>query len=114
MNTWISTAEAVITNGLKIVFCDINLNDYSICLDDLKKKINKKTKLIMPVHLYGNPSDLPKIKKIVQKKKLASSRIVRKLMVQKFTINMLVLLGMWELLVFSLVKILEHLEMQVL
>ena len=71
VNTWISTAEAVITNGLKIVFCDINLNDYSICLDDLKKKINKKTKLIMPVHLYGNPSDLPKIKKIVQKKKIS-------------------------------------------
>ena len=69
VNTWISTAEAIITNGLKIVFCDINLDDYSICLDDLKKKINKNTKLVMPVHLYGNPSDLLKIKKIIKKKK---------------------------------------------
>ena len=40
VNTWISTAEAIITNDLKIVFCDINLDDYSICLNDLKK-INK-------------------------------------------------------------------------
>ncbi len=70
VNTWISTAEAIITNGLKIVFCDINLDDYSICLEDLKKKINKNTKLIMPVHLYGNPSDLPRIKKIIQNKKI--------------------------------------------
>ena len=38
VNTWISTAEAVITNGYKVVFCDVNLDDYSICLKDLKKK----------------------------------------------------------------------------
>ena len=29
-NTWISTAEAVTRNGLKVVFCDISLKDYSI------------------------------------------------------------------------------------
>ncbi len=38
VNTWISTAEAVLSNNLKIVFCDVNLDDYSICLKDLKKK----------------------------------------------------------------------------
>ena len=70
VNTWISTAEAIITNNLKIVFCDINLDDYSICLDDLKKKINKKTKLIMPVHLYGNPSKVDLIKKIIGKRNI--------------------------------------------
>jgi dTDP-4-amino-4,6-dideoxygalactose transaminase len=37
-NTWISTAEAVLNNNLKVVFCDIDLDDYSICLKDLKKK----------------------------------------------------------------------------
>ena len=67
VNTWISTAEAVLKNNLKIVFCDINLKDYSICLKDLKTKINKKTRLIMPVHLYGNPSNLPLIKKLKKK-----------------------------------------------
>ena len=60
-NTWISTAEAVITSGHKVVFCDVNLNDYSICLNDLKKKINNKTRAIIVVHLYGNPTDMNKL-----------------------------------------------------
>ena len=68
VNTWISTAEAVVNNGLKLVFCDINLDDYTICLKDLKKKINKKTSAIIAVHLYGNPTDIVNIKKIIKKK----------------------------------------------
>ena len=70
VNTWISTAEAVLSNNLKIVFCDINLDDYSICLKDLKKKISKKTKLIMPVHLYGNPTNVENIKKLIGKRNI--------------------------------------------
>ena len=66
VNTWISTAEIVLRNGLKLVFCDINLDDYSINLQDLKKKINKKTKVIIPVHLYGNPSDMINIVKLAK------------------------------------------------
>ena len=42
VNTWISTAEAVITNSMKLVFCDINLNDYTIDIKDLKKKLLKR------------------------------------------------------------------------
>ena len=38
VNTWISTAEAVVNNGFKLVFCDINLDDYTISIQDLKKK----------------------------------------------------------------------------
>ena len=70
VNTWISTAEIVINGGYKLVFCDINLDDYSINLIDLKKKINKKTKVIIPVHLYGHPSDMLNIKKLAKKKKI--------------------------------------------
>ncbi len=70
VNTWISTAEAVVNNGYKVKFCDINLNDYSINIDDLKKKISKKTKAIIVVHLYGIPSDMLKIKRILKKKRI--------------------------------------------
>ena len=63
VNTWISTAEAVVNNGFKLIFCDINLDDYTICLKDLKKKITSKTKAVIPVHLYGNPSDMITLKK---------------------------------------------------
>ncbi len=70
VNTWISTAEAVVNNGLKLIFCDINLNDYTICLKDLKKKINKKTSAVIAVHLYGNPADIINIKKIIKNKNI--------------------------------------------
>jgi dTDP-4-amino-4,6-dideoxygalactose transaminase len=70
VNTWISTAEIVKRQGYKLVFCDINLKDYSIDLKDLKKKINKKTKVIIPVHLYGFPSNMSKIKEIVKGKNI--------------------------------------------
>ena len=69
-NTWISTAEAVINNGFKVVFCDVNLDDYSICVDDLKKKINSKTSAIMVVHLYGNPSNIKIINQLVKNKNI--------------------------------------------
>ncbi len=70
VNTWISTAEIVKRNGYNLVFCDINLEDYSINIEDLKKKINKNTKVIIPVHLYGTPSNMIKIKKIVKGKNI--------------------------------------------
>ena len=69
-NTWISTAEAVINNGFKVVFCDVNLDDYSICVGDLKKKINSKTSAIMVVHLYGNPSNIRTINQLVKNKNI--------------------------------------------
>jgi dTDP-4-amino-4,6-dideoxygalactose transaminase len=69
-NTWISTAEAVTRSGLKVVFCDVSLKDYTINIDDLKKKITKKTSAIMVVHLYGYPADLKKIKSIIKKRKI--------------------------------------------
>ena len=76
VNTWISTAESVVSNGHKIVFCDVNLDDYTLCVNDLKKKINKKTKAIIAVHLYGNPSNMNEIKAIIKNKniKIANSK----------------------------------------
>ena len=70
VNSWISSASCVVQNNLKVVFCDINLEDYSILISDLKKKITKKTKCIIPVHLYGNPANMKEIIKIAKKKKL--------------------------------------------
>ena len=69
-NTWISTAEAVVNNGIKVIFCDVDLRDYSICINDLKKKINSNTSAIIPVHLYGNPANMGEIKKIINPKRI--------------------------------------------
>lgn len=84
VNTWISTAEAVTRNNLKLVFVDIDKNNNLICIDDFKKKITKKTKLVIPVHLYGNLCNMIEIKKICKKNNIkiiedcAQSYIARK------------------------------------
>jgi dTDP-4-amino-4,6-dideoxygalactose transaminase len=68
-NTWISTAEAVLNNNYSVKFVDIG-NDHNICTNDLKKKISKKTKVIIAVHLYGNPSNIIEIRKICKNNKI--------------------------------------------
>lgn len=63
--TFISTASVVLQEKLKPVFVDI---DEAFCLDpqDLEKKITRKTKAIIPVHLYGHPANMPLIQKIAR------------------------------------------------
>ncbi len=70
VNTWISTAEAVIRNNLKVRFVDIDENSYLISIKDIKKKISKNTSAIIPVHLYGQPCDMDEIRKIAKRNKL--------------------------------------------
>ena len=65
-NTWISTAESVINNDYDLKFVDVD-NTHNICIKDLKKKISAKTSAIIVVHLYGNPANIKKIKKISSK-----------------------------------------------
>ena len=48
----------------------LNLSDYSLCLKDLKKRITKKTSAIIPVHLYGNPSNIDEVKKQIKGKNI--------------------------------------------
>ncbi|KKP29989.1 MAG: pyridoxal phosphate-dependent protein [Parcubacteria group bacterium GW2011_GWA2_31_28] len=65
-NTFIATALAVSENGARPVFVDIDENDFGINLDDLKNKINEKTKAIILVHLYGQPDKIDEIKEIIK------------------------------------------------
>ena len=62
-NTWISTAEAVLSNHLKIKFVDID-ETHNICIKDLSKKINKNTSAVIIVHLFGNPANISEILKL--------------------------------------------------
>ena len=65
-NTAIPTASAITSTGATIKFVDIN-NHYLIDPDKIIKNINKKTKAIIPVHLYGQSCDMDKINKIARK-----------------------------------------------
>jgi dTDP-4-amino-4,6-dideoxygalactose transaminase len=57
-NTFIATAEAVRMTGAKVVFVDCCKKNYNLNINDLKDKFSKNTKVIIPVHLYGNPVDM--------------------------------------------------------
>ena len=59
--TWIATAEAVSNVGAKPVFVDIDRESYTIDVTRIESKITKKTKAVIPVHLYGYPADVEKI-----------------------------------------------------
>jgi|TARA_B100001094_G_scaffold327406_1_gene385559 dTDP-4-amino-4,6-dideoxygalactose transaminase len=54
----------VLANNLKIKWVDIDPKTLNMDLDDLKRKITKKTKVIMGVHWGGYPLDLDKLRKI--------------------------------------------------
>ena len=68
-NTAIPTASAIKSAGAKAIFVDIG-SDYLIDVNKIQKKINKNTKAIIPVHLYGHPCDIEKICKIAKKNNL--------------------------------------------
>ena len=68
--TYCSTAFAVINAGLKPVLVDLENNKPTIDINEIKKKINNKTKVILPVHLYGSVVNINGIKKIIKKKKI--------------------------------------------
>ena len=70
VNTFIATAEAITLNGAKPVFVDIDLNTFNIDPEKIEKAITKKTKAIIPVHLFGQPADMSPILKIARKYRL--------------------------------------------
>ena len=67
---WSTSLWPIIQSGLKVKFVDIDNNSLNIDLEDLKKKITKKTKALMLVHALGNCTDMDKLVKICKRNKL--------------------------------------------
>ncbi len=65
--TFVATANAVLSVGAKPVFVDILKNNYTMDPLDLKKKITKKSKVVIPVHLYGNVAYIDQISEVAKK-----------------------------------------------
>ena len=55
--SWISTASCISMVGATPVFCDINILNYHMSLDSIKRMYSDKTKAIVYPHLFGNMSD---------------------------------------------------------
>jgi len=64
------TAVAIVEEGATPVFCDIDQDTWTIDINDALKKIDKRTKAIIPVHLFGNPCDMKSVLKFAKKNKI--------------------------------------------
>ena len=68
--TYIASFQAISATGAKAIACDVESETMLIDINDVKKKISKKTKAIMPVHFAGNPANLKDIYKLAKKNNL--------------------------------------------
>jgi dTDP-4-amino-4,6-dideoxygalactose transaminase len=62
--TFIATAEAICYTGATPVFVDIQADTYNIDPELVEAAITPKTRAILPVHLFGQPADMPKLMSI--------------------------------------------------
>ena len=67
---WSTSLWPIVQSGLKPVFVDINPSTLNIDIDDLKKKITKKTKALMLVHVLGNSTEMDNLLKVLKKHKI--------------------------------------------
>lgn len=65
-NTFISSVLPIIYVGARPVLCDIDKDTYNIDIAEVEKKVTKKTKAILPVHLYGQVCDINEISQIAK------------------------------------------------
>ena len=64
--TFISTIEVIALLRLKPVLVDIDINTFNLSTEHIKKAITNKTKVILPVHIFGQVSDMEEIMKIAR------------------------------------------------
>lgn len=68
--TFFASASSIYRVGAKPVFADIKEDTFNIDPEKIEKSITDKTKAIIPVHLFGQPSEMDKIKAIADKHNL--------------------------------------------
>lgn len=65
--TFASTTHAIVRNGLKPVFCDIDPMTFTIDVRKIEDLITERTCAILPVHVYGNICDIEEIQRLAEK-----------------------------------------------
>ncbi len=69
-NSFVATTGAIFAVGARPIFVDVG-KDYNINVELIEPAITGQTRAILPVHLTGNPADMPKILKIAEKYNLS-------------------------------------------
>ncbi len=65
--TFIATVNPIVYAGATPVFADVDQRTWTIDPKEIEARITKKTKAIIPVHLYGNPCDMPAIMRLAKR-----------------------------------------------
>ncbi|MBA7710286.1 UDP-4-amino-4-deoxy-L-arabinose--oxoglutarate aminotransferase [subsurface metagenome] len=68
--TFIATSFAVVQAGAVPRFADVNIDDHCISIESAENLINRRTRAIIPVHLYGNVCDMDEVLAFAEKHKL--------------------------------------------
>jgi perosamine synthetase len=68
--SFVSTATSVMEVGAKPVFVDIDAKTYTVDPEKIREAVTKRTKAIMPVHLYGHPANMDSILEIAEENDL--------------------------------------------
>lgn len=68
--TFVSTVNVILHSGATPVFADVDRDTWNIDPKEIEKKITRKTKVILPVHLHGRSCDMDAIMALVKRKNL--------------------------------------------
>lgn len=69
-NTFFATVEAIAEVGARPILVDCRADTYGIDCDLVEKAITKKTKAVIPVHLYGNPCEMDRLSALAKEDKI--------------------------------------------
>ena len=68
--TFVATANVVLACGAKPVFADVK-KDYNMDPNSFRKSLTKKTRAVIPVHVYGYPADMDEIREVASPRGVA-------------------------------------------
>lgn len=69
--TFVATVNAALEAGATVSFADINEDDFNLSPQSVSERVTKNTKVLMPVHLYGQMADMKPLVEIAEKHKLS-------------------------------------------
>lgn len=68
--TFVATAAMVAAVGAKPVFADVNPNTFTLDPAEVERHITRRTRAVIPVHLYGQPADVTSLARLARRHKL--------------------------------------------
>lgn len=68
--TFVATAEAIVRSGATPVFADIDPQSFTLDPQEVGKAMTSRTKAIIPVHLYGQMADMPRLLGVAETRRI--------------------------------------------